>query len=142
MPTTSDGKKFDYTKAGIAAADAHQSRINRKRQNMGVMKGGSRNYSFKPTTKNVRKTGFFGMTEEYGIKKRLGPDGLASDYQRSQLEQRVAYGGPKSSWKEYVSTPFWKSHQLPKGQKEESLNEFRKKGRAAGKYNIFGFAKN
>ena len=35
MPTTSDGKKFDYTKLGMMKAKMHQQRLDRNNKSMG-----------------------------------------------------------------------------------------------------------
>jgi len=87
MPTTTDGKYFEYTKGGIAAANAHQIRINKKRQNMGVMTGGPKGYNFKATTENVRDVkDLKAMRGRYGY-------GIMGDTKEKENEQRVRYGG-------------------------------------------------
>ena len=35
MPTTSDGKKFDYTKLGMMKAKMHQQRLDKNKKSMG-----------------------------------------------------------------------------------------------------------
>jgi hypothetical protein len=35
MPTTSDGKKYPYTKEGMAKAKSNQSRLDKNKKNMG-----------------------------------------------------------------------------------------------------------
>ena len=148
MPTTTDGKYFEYTKAGIAAANAHQIRINRKRQNMGVMKGGSRGYSFKATTENVRD-----VKDIKAIRGRYG-DGMMGDTKVKENEQRVRYGGfgqpftqkGRRNMKEnlHFMNPFGLGRvnpfkalggglELPPGYKEEHIDK--------SKYNWFGSRK-
>ena len=87
MPTTTDGKYFEYTKAGLAAANAHQIRINKKRQNMGEMKGGPKGYNFKATTENVRDATTIKL-----IKHKYG-SGHVADVKLSENEQRIKFGG-------------------------------------------------
>tara|TARA_Y100001973_G_scaffold72819_1_gene106260 strand:- start:1949 stop:2068 length:120 start_codon:yes stop_codon:yes gene_type:complete len=35
MPTTTDGKKYPYTKEGMAKAKANQARLNKNKKTMG-----------------------------------------------------------------------------------------------------------
>ena len=91
MPTTTDGKYFEYTKGGIAAANAHQIRINKKRQNMGVMTGGPKGYNFKATTENVRDVkDLKAMRGRYGY-------GIMGDTKEKENDTRQPAGNPAAA---------------------------------------------